>query len=173
MMTSSGSPMSSSLGLASGQRSLGPCAEAMGVNTGVAFWTAVLQLPVMVALALHLPAPSLDYFQTTIRTLYDRSVNQTVIAAPNETAVLVSGYVHGMSLTGLFLISAASYTFFVVLTMNLLERNASSSDGSSQLTSLGRRSMAIMWSEEEFVSHNIKLVADPSFRMWNQVSGTQ
>jgi hypothetical protein len=147
------------------QRTLGPCADAMGINTAVAFWLGVAQLPLMIILALHFPMVRIDLFDTSIRLAYDSRSNQTAIAAANASAVHISTYEHNVSITGLFLINAASYTFFVVLTMNLLDRGIVATTESASSASSSSVSH-----NEEFVAHNIRLVTDPTFRMWNQVS---
>jgi hypothetical protein len=48
-------------------------------------------------------------------------------------------------------ICAASFTFYVVLTMHIMDRNRAESIN-----------------EQEFVRQNVNLMADPSFRTWNQ-----
>ncbi len=53
--------------------SMGPFADALGINTGVAFWLCVAQLPVMVGLALNYPTVRIDLFSTSIRVAFDPS----------------------------------------------------------------------------------------------------
>ncbi len=86
-----------------------------------------------------------------------------------------SGYEHGLGISGLYVINAASITFFAVLCMNLMDRGmhmamvaaAASSASGFDLDSRGAGQS--MMGSEEFVAQNIKMVVDPTFRMWNQV----
>jgi hypothetical protein len=62
-----------------------------------------------------------------------------------------SYYMHNINISGLFVICAASFTFYVVLTMHIMDR--------------GRNENL---SEQEYVKQNASLMADPSFKTWNQ-----
>jgi hypothetical protein len=145
------------------QSSLGPCADSFGININMAFWLCVAQLPIMVGLALHYPTVRIDLFSTGIRTAFDPSINQTAVVAPNQSAVGVSYYEHGVGITGLYVINAASFAFFAVMTMNFVERGGVPSD--DPLRSSDTNAMA----QEEFVAQNLGMVSDPMFRAWNQV----
>ena len=154
------------LGMGS-QRTLGPCAETMGMTTGVAFWLAVAQLPVMMGLALHYPTVRIDMFTIAIRLTKDPATNETAIAYSNASAVYAAGYEHGLGISGLYVLSSASFTFFAVLTMNFLERGvASVSDEAGHHM---RHALVQQMGGEEFVLQNVGMVVDPAFRMWNQV----
>jgi hypothetical protein len=145
----------------------------MGINTPMAFWISVAQLPIMVGLALHYPTVRIDVYDTSIRTVIDPATNQTVVAGADKSAVQVSSYEHGMGISGLYVLSSASFAFFAVLTMNFIERgvvvaNSSSSSDMHRRSGgggEGRNAMA----NEEYVSQNVGMVADPTFRTWNQV----
>lgn len=121
------------------------------------------QLPVMIGLALHYPTVRIDVFSVSIRTAYDTGTNQTVVAARNGSAVGVSSYDHGVGISGLYVVNAASLAFFVVMTMNFVERGVMMAD--DPLRERGLSAMA----EEEFVAQNLGMVSDPTFRAWNQV----
>lgn len=145
---------------------MGPLAESMGVSTSMAMWLAVAQLPIMMGLALHYPTVRVDTFATSVRTVLDPSDNVTVaVASSNESAVQVVAYEHGFGISGLYVLNAAAVTFFAVLTMNLLDRGVVASVALEELRSRGASAIA----EEEFVSQNVGMVVDPTFRMWNQV----
>jgi hypothetical protein len=142
---------------------MGPLADAMGINIALAFWIAVAQLPVMVGLALHYPTVRVDLYDTSIRLAVDSSTNQTAVAAMDATAVRVSTYEHGVGISGLYVLNAASFAFFTVLTMNFMERGmAATSDDHCERV---RNVMA----SEDYVLQNIGMLADPTFRTWNQV----
>ena len=127
----------------------------------------------MVGLALHYPTVRIDVYDTSIRTVIDPATNQTVVAGADKSAVQVSSYEHGMGISGLYVLSSASFAFFAVLTMNFIERgvvvaNSSSSSDMHRRSGgggEGRNAMA----NEEYVSQNVGMVADPTFRTWNQV----
>jgi hypothetical protein len=142
---------------------MGPLADAMGINIALAFWIAVAQLPVMVGLALHYPTVRIDLYDTSIRLAVDSSTNQTAIAAMDATAVRVSIYEHGVGISGLYVVNAASFAFFTVLTMNFMERGmAAASDDH-------RERVRNVMASEDYVLQNIGMLADPTFRTWNQV----
>ena len=144
-------------------RTLGPCAETMGVTTGLAFWLSVAQLPVMIGLALHYPTVRVDLYVAGVRTIVDKNSNQTAVAAMDGSAVHALSYEHGVAISGLYVLNAASFTFFAVLTMNFLERGLSMVDAGSS------PHMVQQMGGEEFVSQNVGMLVDPAFRMWNQV----
>jgi hypothetical protein len=150
---------------------MGPFADALGINTGVAFWLCVAQLPVMVGLALHYPTVRIDLFSTSIRVAFDPSTNQTVIAAANASAVEISSYEHGVAISGMYVLNAASFAFFAVMTMNFVERGvAAAASANDPFVGGGRgaRAHTHPMAEEEFVAQNLGMLADPTFRAWNQ-----
>lgn len=137
--------------------SLGPCAEALGISVMMVFAVGVAQLPIMIALALHYPAIRADVYSTSVQVANDPYTNASAVVWPlqNKSEREAGGfYTHGLNISGLFVLNAASFTFFVVLTMHLLDRHrASESDCSN---------------EQEFTRQNMVLTSDPSFRTWNQ-----
>lgn len=68
---------------------------------------------------------------------------------------------HGINVSGLFVLSASAFTFFVVMTMQFVDRGirGDASAGSEIL-------MASF--QEEYIAQNTALVGDPTFRLWNQ-----
>ena len=155
---------------------MGPFAESMGMSTGMAMWIAVAQLPVLMALALHYPTVRVDLFSTAVRVVLDPGDNATsVVAAPDKSAIDVVGYEHGYGISGLYVLNAAAITFFAVLSMNLLDRGVAAAAAmalageSSSSASFGHSSSSMV-ADENFVSQNVGMVVDPTFRMWNQVS---
>lgn len=77
-----------------------------------------------------------------------------------------------MGISGLYVINAASVTFFAVMCMNLTERGmhmAMVAAASGSGFDSDRQNTSAMLGGEEFVAQNIKMVVDPTFRMWNQV----
>ena len=147
---------------------MGPFAESLGVSTGMAMWIAVAQLPVLMGLALHYPTVRVDLFSTGVRLALDPADNVTaVVAAPNKSAIEIVSYDHGLGVSGLYVLNAAAVTFFAVLSMNLLDRGfATSLNEMEELRSRGHQTLI---AEEPFVSQNVGMVVDPTFRMWNQV----
>ena len=86
-----------------------------------------------------------------------------IVASDDSAAVLVQSYEHGLGISGLYVLNAAAITFFAVLSMNLLDRGfiaAASIEDS-------RRGQSLI-ADEDFVSQNVGMVVDPTFRMWNQ-----
>lgn len=163
----------------SGMRTLGPFAESMGLSSAAVMWICVAQLPVIMAMALHYPTVRIDMFSTSIRTALDPADNSTMaIASDSRTAVLVSSYDHGVSITGLYVVNAAAVTFFSVLCMNMLDRGIAISSAASGLgggdgegggwSSGFSRVSTNMIGAEEFVTQNVLMVVDPTFRTWNQ-----
>lgn len=150
-------------------RSLGQCAETMGVTTGIAFWLAVAQLPVMMGLVLHYPSVRIDVFVPGIRLATDPATNLTAVAFTNESAVYAAAYDHGVGISGLYVLSASSFTFFAVLTMNFLERGLASASDEGRMASSMQQALIQQMEGEEFVLQNLGMVSDPTFRTWNQV----
>ena len=149
---------------------MGPFAESLGVSTGMAMWLAVAQLPVMMGLALHYPTVRVDLFSTGVRVVLDPANNMTsVVAAPDSSAVEIVGYEHGFGISGLYVLNAASVTFFAVLCMNLMDRGFAAASASDMEDMRRRGHSSSLIAEEDFVSQNIGMVVDPTFRMWNQV----
>lgn len=147
---------------------MGPFAESLGVSTGMATWLAVAQLPVLMGLALHYPTVRVDVFSTGVRVVLDPADNLTqVVAAQDKAAIDIVGYDHGLGISGLYVLNAAAVTFFAVLSMNLLDRGFAASF--SEMEDLRHRGHQSMIAEEAFVSQNVGMVVDPTFRMWNQV----
>ena len=180
------------------RRSMGPLADSLGLTTGVAMWLAVVQLPVIMGLVLHYPTVRVDLFSTSIRTvpfMLDNALasattggNQTgtaaaaaasasdhAIAAADASAVAVSSYDHGIGISGIYVLSAASVTFFAVLCMNLIDRSmgfagAGGGDDYEAAYSIRNRiTRTNRMMNEEFVAQNMGMMIDPTFRMWNQV----
>jgi hypothetical protein len=150
------------------RRSMGPFAESLGMSTGVAMWIAVAQLPMVMGLALHYPTVRVDVFATSIRTALDPADNVTVaVASDDEAAVQVAAYEHGLGISGLYVLNAAAVTFFAVLSMNLIDRGVAALAAVDDLRS--RHGISAV-ADEEFISQNVGMVVDPSFRMWNQAS---
>lgn len=143
----------------------------MGVSTGMAMWIAVAQLPVMMGLALHYPTVRVDVFATATRTVQwspalplDNATSapaaaMTVVASDDSSAVFIHGYEHGLGISGLYVLNAAAITFFAVLSMNLLDRGFAAA---AAIADEGRISSMI--AEEDFVSQNVGMVVDPTFR---------
>ena len=145
---------------------MGPCAESVGITTGVAFWLAVAQLPVMMGLVLHYPTVRIDIFYAAVRTAMDPLTNTTSIAARDASAVYSPSYEHALGISGLYVINSASFTFFAVLTMNFLERGLATTEDSAPHM---RYTLIQQMGAEEYVAQNLGMVSDPAFRMWNQV----
>ena len=150
-------------------RTMGPLADYFGFSSSVAFWLCVAQLPLMIGLVLHYPTVRIDLFSTGVATVYDTTLNRTVVAATNQDAVHATGYEHGLGVSGLYVLNAASYTFFSVLTMNFLERGLALAEGGSSSSSSAGMLMVQQMGAEEFVAQNVGMVVDPTFRMWNQM----
>ena len=81
------------------------------------------------------------------------------------TVLQITNYDHGIGITGLYVLNAASITFFAVLCMNLLDRGMHS----AMVVAAATGDTAQQMGSEEFVSQNVKMIVDPTFRMWNQV----
>lgn len=106
----------------------------------------------------HLPVSVLqvDVFSASILTEKDPLTNATAVVIPPTLSHTSNQqqdayYMHSINISGLFVICAASFTFYVVLTMHIMDRNRAESIN-----------------EQEFVRQNVNLMADPSFRTWNQ-----
>ncbi len=157
-----------------GRRSnMGPLGDSLGLSTGTAMWLAVAQLPVLMGLALHYPTVRLDVFSTGVRLALDPADNATsVIAAPDKSAIEIVNYEHGLGISGLYVLNAAAVTFFAVLSMNLLDRGFAAAAMMGEMEERIRMSQAggSMVSEEKFITQNVGMIVDPTFRMWNQVS---
>lgn len=180
---------------------MGPLADSLGVTTGVAMWLAVVQLPLMMGMVLHYPTVRVDLFTTSIRTVPvtlmtpgpanfshppsaaqipqpspSSTAAESAIAAADASAVWVSSYDHGISISGVYVLSAASVTFFAVLCMNLIDRSMAHSGGGggddyeAAYSIRARVSMGSRMLYEEFVAQNLGMMIDPTFRMWNQVT---
>lgn len=103
-----------------------------------------------------------------IRTvLADNATMLMAVASDDSSAVLVAGYDHGLGISGLYVINAAAVTFFAVLSMNLIDRGFAAAEVSRDVDLSRRMSSLIV--AEDFVSQNLGMVVDPTFRMWNQV----
>lgn len=135
--------------------SLGPCADALGISIMAVFAVGVAQLPIMIALALHFPAVRVDVYSTSVRVGMDPATNASAVVLP--ASVTADYHMHGINTSGLFVVCAASFCFFVVLTMHLLDR-------SNHNNMRDKENM----NEQEFTKQNVALVSDPSFRTWNQ-----
>jgi hypothetical protein len=154
---------------------MGPCADMLGINVMVAFWICIAQLPVTLTLALHLPTIRLDIYSTAIRTVLDPSTNRTVIAASDQTSVVVPWYNHAVGISGLFVLNSSLIAIFGTMTMSFCERGIAASaaararrqdceDDRDEGFVVGTNVMQ----EEEYVAQNIGMSADPAFRSWNQ-----
>jgi hypothetical protein len=140
--------------------SLGPCADALGVSVMMVFMFGVAQLPVMMALALHFPAVRIDLYNAAPLTVKDPATNGTAVAIPYKIDSKQEGYyMHGINVSGLFVLCSASFTFFVVLTMQLLDRGSNSHRHVESGPSV---------QDQEFTKQNLALTCDPAFRTWNQ-----
>ncbi len=93
-----------------------------------------------------------------------------MIAAANASAVEISSYEHGVAISGMYVLNAASFAFFAFMTMNFVERGmaAASADDPSGRAGRGPRAHTHPMAEEEFVAQNLGMLADPTFRAWNQ-----
>ena len=114
--------------------SLGPCAEAMGISVMMVFAVGVAQLPIMIALALHYPAVRADLYSTSVQLQKDPNTNATAVVLKTSAMIAEENggyYMHGINISGLFVLCGASFTFFLVLTMHLMDRGRSSSSSSS------------------------------------------
>lgn len=106
-----------------GISTLGPCAEAMGISVMMVFCLGVVQLPVMIALAMHVPSVRVDLYTPYMVTGTDPSSNLTAVVLPREAeGPIHASYMHGINISGLFVLCASGFTFFVVLTMQFIER---------------------------------------------------
>lgn len=100
----------------------------------------------------------MDVYSTFIRTGKDPLTNSTAVIIPpslvsqqDDQQQQHSYYMHNINISGLFVLCAASFTFYVVLTMHIIDRNRAENI-----------------SEQEYVRQNLNLMGDPSFRTWNQ-----
>lgn len=143
---------------------MGPCAEMLGLNIMVAFWICVAQLPAVLSLALHLPTVHVDLYTTAVHTGMDPQTNRTAVVAPDKSAIVVASYEHAIGASGLFVLNAALIAIFGTMTMSFCERGLISSRSSSDGDGIYSNPMAT----EEFVAQNIGMLADPTFRTWNQ-----
>lgn len=139
---------------------LGPCADALGISVMMVFLLGVIQLPIMIALALHYPAVRADIYSTSVQLGKDPANNNSsaviLMKSFSVSSTQEQGegyYMHGLNISGLFVLCAASFTFFVVLTMHLVDRGRTSHERGG---------------ETDFTRQNISLISDPSFRTWNQ-----
>jgi hypothetical protein len=51
-----------------------------------------------------------------------RCVANCLCAAANASAVEISSYEHGVAILGMYVLNAASFAFFAIMTMNFVER---------------------------------------------------
>lgn len=129
-----------------GVSTLGPCAEAMGLSAMMVFCIGVAQLPVMIGLAMHVPSVRVDLYSPYLDVGMDPSTNHSAVVIPSpihkpspeqqEGGAIMqvnAAYMHGINISGLFVLCASSFTFFVVLTMQFVDRGLRSSgpNGSS------------------------------------------
>lgn len=137
---------------------LGPCADALGISVMMVFMLGVAQLPIMMALALHYPAVRIDVFNAAPLLAMDPATNETAVVMPAQIDTRQAGYyMHSINISGLFVLCAASFTFFVVLTMHLMDRGRS--EGAYDNSSMHN---------QEYTRQNLAMLSDPSFRTWNQ-----
>lgn len=142
---------------------MGPCAEMLGINVMVAFWLCIAQLPVALTLALHMPTVHVDLYTTGVRTAMDPRTNRTAVVAPDKSAIAVASYEHNVGASGFFVLNAALIAIFGTMTMSFCERGLVSRP-SDRDDGIHGSPMAA----EEFVAQNIGMLADPTFRTWNQ-----
>ena len=129
-----------------GISTLGPCAEAMGLSAMMVFCVGVAQLPVMIGLAMHVPSVRVDLYSPYLDVAMDPSTNQSAVVIPTPvhrptggegyeqqqvTLQVNAAYMHGINISGLFILCASSFTFFVVLTMQFVDRGLRSSGNNS------------------------------------------
>jgi hypothetical protein len=96
----------------------------------------------------------------------DPRTNRTAVAAPDRSAIMVSSYEHNVGASGIFVLNAALVAIFGTMTMSFCERGLISRP--SDDAGIHGSPMAA----EEFVAQNIGMLADPTFRTWNQVRHT-
>lgn len=109
--------------MAFGISSLGPCADALGLSVMMVFCVGVAQLPITIGIAMHVPAVRIDLYTPYMVTAMDPATNQTAVVLPKAAEGPVhASYMHGVNISGLFVLCASGFTFFVVLTMQFIER---------------------------------------------------
>lgn len=104
-----------------------------------------------------------------VRTAQDPATNATSVAGSDGSAVHAISYDHGVGISGMYVLNAASFTFFAVLTMNFLERGLAIAESPAFSSPALGASIVQQMGAEEFVQQNVGMVVDPTFRMWNQV----
>ena len=96
----------------------------MGISAMMVFCLGVAQLPVAIGIAMHVPAVRVDLYTPYMTTGMDPSTNATAVMLPAnpEGSAIHASYMHGINISGLFVLCASAFTFFVVLTMQFIER---------------------------------------------------
>ena len=107
------------------------------------FCIGVAQLPVMIGVAMHVPSVRVDVYSPYLDVGTDPSTNRTAVVIPTPMHKPSSGgqdeavhmqvnasYMHGINISGLFVLCASSFTFFVVLTMQFVDRGLRSGSSS-------------------------------------------
>lgn len=70
--------------MAFGISTLGPCADALGLSVMMVFCVGVAQLPVMIGLAMHVPAVRVDVYWPYMDVAVDPSTNQSAVILPSQ-----------------------------------------------------------------------------------------
>ena len=106
-----------------GMSTLGPCADAVGISVMMVFCIGVAQLPITIGIAMHVPSVYVDLYTPYMVTAMDPATNTTAVVLPHTAeGPIHASYMHGVNISGLFVLCSSSFTFFVVLTMQFIER---------------------------------------------------